>query len=132
MSVVMQTAMASASSTADSAVLQKIKEQVESTLDKLLTGFKEKACIKLTLCERRQAQKVQLEGVLAVSSDLPAAAAPASGLSSVPQSAAELASFVADNDSKLTSCLLNELQACAAFAAAVTASGRPGCHKAAA
>ena len=104
MSVAMQTAMAAVSSTADSAALQKSKEQVESTLDKLLTGFKETACMKLTLCERRLAQKVQLEGVLAVTSDLPAPAAPASGLASVPQSAAELASFVADNGSKLTSC----------------------------
>lgn len=95
--------MASASNTADSAALNKNKEQVEVTLDRLLTGFKEKAQLKLQICIRRQSQKAQLDEVL-VCNDLETNIAPGSGLPVVPQSAAELALLAAENNSKLTTC----------------------------
>ena len=98
--------MATASSTADSAAsatLQKSKEQIHTTLDQLLTSFKEKAHVKLTLCMRRQAQKAQLEAVL-VSNQLQTPTSAASGSAVAPQSATEIATLVADNNSKLTSC----------------------------
>lgn len=52
---------------------------------------------------RRQSQKAQLEGV-SVSNELQTLAAAASGSTVVPQSIAELATLVEDNNSKLTSC----------------------------
>ena len=105
----MQGALASASSTADLAALQTTKEQVESTLGKLLTDFKDSAHAKLSLCERRQAQKAHLdnsmqEPAVKYCNELNTIAAPISGLAPVPQSRAELASLVADNSSKLASC----------------------------
>ena len=57
--------------------------------------------------KRRQAQKTRLENglqVLAVNNKLHTLAATASGMVCAPQSAAELATLVADNNSKLTSC----------------------------
>ncbi|KAL3146451.1 hypothetical protein ABBQ32_003126 [Trebouxia sp. C0010 RCD-2024] len=101
----MQVALASASSTADSAALQKRKEQMEITLDKLLTDFKDKAHAKLSLCERRQAQKTHLDSSMRVPAvkdcnELNSVATATSGLVPVPQSGAELA----DNSSKLAAC----------------------------
>ena len=106
-SVVVQAALASGPSIAGSAFLQRNKEQVETTLDKMLTAFTEKACAKLTVCEYRQAQKTRLESSLqqfAFNNEVQSFAAPASGLTPVPQSAAEVATLVANNNSKLMSC----------------------------
>ena len=58
--------------------------------------------MKLMLCMFRQAQKAQFQGVL-VSNQLQTLAPATSGLAVVPQSAAEVATLVEDNNSKLTS-----------------------------